>query len=471
MSLSNLTSTCIALNKTRSPCGQVLDLGSDRWCTYHCKKLIKYYKTYKSIEATIECLDNDNVLNSYSIEKLIDTNTKLIKVYHYRSTLREQGYPEYQDAGHQKRLEIIESTIKKITNRMVKINDTIVKDCDESISRVKRSSVSTSTKQHKRKKGKQVHAQLLPEDYINDKLVMKICNHLTKKYLLFLVDVIYKYFTDKFGTEKGSKLFGVSLACAHGIYKLMYRSEKILDNPKFTYRTIRPGSILDEVLLEPGSSAKCNYQEFIWKLRMTCELEYGPDDLTYDSKLKLFFYVIYIVIHSYQINMKEVMVNMIKDEVFEGIQTGYDSGRTPTYRMEVLANLRDVEDVSLYKKALQQQLDILHNVLDRKRENYPQLNLAFCMKMAWSFEATEWKLYHIANNKCSFISPFGCSDVVDLQTVKETYDFYHFCVVKRTRISEYCRKLYGEEFTEDVEWLIATVLNIFSNNFAMIIRE
>lgn len=461
--------SCTALNKIQSRCNQVLDQGSLQWCTYHCKKLIKYYKTYKSIEATIECLDNDNVLDSYSMKELIDTNTKLIKVYHYRSTLREQGYPEYQDAGHQKRLEIIESTIKKITNRMVKINDTIVKDCDESISRVKRSSVSTSTKQHKRKKGKQVHAQLLPEDYINDKLVMKICNHLTKKYLLFLMEVVCKYFTDKFGTEKGLKLFQTSLACAHGVYKLMYGSEETVGNSKIMYRTIVPGSILDEVSLKPGSSARCNYQEFILKLRVVCELEYGADDLTHDSKLKLFFYVIYIVIHSYQIDPNDTLGQTTN--VFGGIGIDYDNELIPIYKMKLVANLEKEKDDYLYKKAYQKQREILYNVLARGRENYPQLNLGFCMKMAWTFEATEWKLYHIADGKCSFISPFICSDIVDLQKVKEVYDFYHFCIVKRRNISEYCCKLYREEFTDEVEWMIATILGSYSNNFSMLIQE
>lgn len=468
MSLDNiLINRCVALDKIQSICGQVLDSGSSRWCTYHCKKLIKYYKTYKSIEATIECLDKDEVLNSYSIEELLDTNAKLIKVYHYRTTLRQQGYPEYQDVGHQKRLEIIESKIKRINNIIININDTIARDCDQSLSIPKRLAVPTSTKQPKRKKRQQVHATLIPEDF-NRKIVPKICNHLTKKYLLFLIEVVCKYFTDKFGTEKGLRLFQTSIACAHGIYKLMYGSEQIVGNPKIAYRTIVPGSILDEVSLEPGSSVRCDYQEFILKVKVACEVEYGPDDLTHDSKLKLFFYVIYIVIYSYQINPNDILSP--QTGVFEGIGIAYDDELIPIYKMQLVVNIEKSEDY-LYRKSYQQQSEILKNVIARGRANFPQLNLSFCMKMAWTFEATTWKLYHIAGGKCSFISPFICSDIINLSKVKEIYDFYHFCIVKRANIAEYCRNLYREEFTDDVEWMIATVLGSCSNNFSMIIQE
>lgn len=209
---------CKALNKNGDICGVQLDPGSVNWCTYHCKKMIKYYKTYKQLEKSInfDQLVSCQNFDHYTTDNLININLKLLKVYHYRTTLRQQGYPDYHDEGHDHRIKIILKLIEKLwTTICDKSMTQDEQELDDDINTPSKLPRATSTRKLKKKIEKFSSSfQIRTDDMaITDKIVENVFI----KYKSVLFNHVKEYFFNKFGEEKGLKLFMTSLTFALGI--------------------------------------------------------------------------------------------------------------------------------------------------------------------------------------------------------------------------------------------------------------
>lgn len=460
--------------KDGSICQQQLDNGSVQWCTYHCKKLIKYYKTYKSLEASINCLNDDKSLDSYSKDQLLDMNSKLIKVYHYRVVLRDQGYPEYQDQGHQQRIKLILEMIKKLSEQIIILNSESIEQMGETITTQQKKVVATSTKQQKQKKQKKQNAALSKFDQKTDdevSFIHNLCDHLTGKYLIFLLDGVRKHFIELINDrEKGINLMYTALACAFGISTMIIKSQQITKTPRGT-RAIQFASDI-KVKFKSGCSVKCSHSLFIDELNDAIKRGENYSNEEFRLKYTSFMYTLFIVIYSYRIDINKILLD-IDNNIFSINSIEYDDENHPSSlrrkALTIINNKIKQCNPKVVRDINRVHLKIINDTMRRSNYKYPMLDISFCAKLSLINCVNEWKLYHIENNKCIFKSVFDQSALVDLKDIKEQQDFYHFCSIKKSNILNYLTNTYGRNFEENINNISLALL--VSTTFGILLDD
>lgn len=464
--------SCCSLNKLGVVCG--LPLSNDKWCDYHAKRMIKYYKTYKNLETTIP---EFNKIDDYDREQLINLNQKLIKIYHYRTTLRQQGYPDYQDEGHQLRIENTLKMIEVVSNKLVNLKTDVVFNGDFGDVRT-RLAQATSTKQQKQKKIKKSGAKILSKREnlakIED-ITTEICERLVEEHMFSLFNLLSIYFIDKFGIEKGIKMMTVSLDCAVGIFMVLHTTNWEWKNNE-QYRKVQVVSVVnnsDKV----GKSYRCGYNSYMKMLEKSISITDKIPEMNFDSRYTLYFYIIHIVIKSYNIDIYK-LADKYEDLVFSHDFDYDDNADQPVFYRQMLldsyvAGVRSVGKISNRVLRLINEKQKLIDNIGRFYKPFPQLDIGFCMKLVWSGNMVDWKLVCLPNNEFMFSSPLMAdTGKINLSNVKTLKEFYHVCFVLGSRVHQIYMDMYNTEtFDRTTMQLVFERLLIGSNNISMPIRK
>lgn len=427
--------SCTTILKSGQRCGQRCgndDKEPGLWCAAHAKKMIKYYKKYKVLEETFKSVENGTIkLASLSYEELKSLMDRLIKVYHYRSVLRQQFYPDYQDEGHTQRLEVILTLIKDTSLEASRSNGSCVSlqiPLLEPPSK-SRPAQPTSVKQVRKAKEKHYTPQMMshydPQAY--DGIVM----NMYRDYAASLYNIVSFYFTRRYGNELGLTMLKLSIAFASSIVRIRYTNK--ISDPYF-------GRITKVSIYQPAT------QEFSAGF---C-IPYNIDDL-HESVLgnlkngiqvpDLSLYVLFIIINSYHININS-LISSIRIESpgtilvpwLRGVSYTNDS-HTRTREEEIKAlvemtkGLRDKRVFSQYAKKRLAYWPTIQKGFSRRM---PQIDIDFCYGVATAFPVNGWKIVFLGDMKYVFHSPLLRSSIVDLKNTRNLNEFYHNCITDAT---------------------------------------
>lgn len=397
--------SCIAQWKTGRRCEAVLTDGSERWCSYHAGKLRKYHQSYKRLEHRLHHLDNkDDNFSGYTKEQLEEVSRLLMKIYHYRTTLRGHVYPDYHDDGHTARIDWIVEKLKVINNLIMSdipplLADAKLEDDGIPVRKARPTSVkqkkmgSTSTPQGSSTPNK---AQMIVECSEN------IYNLMTVNAVNRLFGSIYHYFVDKFGND-GPMILYTSLTCANAIQKAVYKMSD------YTH-TIISKSKREGLYIPPdNASFICSMSDYI---KYQESLKYGGD-----RRITL-LYAVLTVVHSFRIDLGEHLKNSSFITNFS-----YNDKGAIDKLSNTLNNYTEIRSDDFQERAKSRLWQITHWYKGLERD-MPQLDIGFCMVVAKVHNLTHWKLMHIGDGKYFFWSPYIRSATIDLINVRRIDEFF-----------------------------------------------
>lgn len=405
---------CGALLKSRLVCGQPLADGSTSWCGRHAKKMCKYYLTYKSIESQLH-LDHLDV-SKLNLDQLLEIHKKLLKVYHYRTTLQTEGYPEYKDEGHVKRIEFILHVISTVSSKIIEIEAKNFEDVDFIEPSVNRSAVATSRKQKKTKVRKMNKGAKVFNDNELIQRRIDIIDQMSEIALNYYVISFYAFldlnFAKRFGKDRGHRLLSISACCATSIYLRLYDADTEHEDPILIHRKETP---------KEEQSFECAYHDF---KTFICNNKRKSNV----SKYVKYLYILNIVLHSYRIDTNNCKFNGFIDS----ISTDQSLRASVSNLFCAFIEKRYTEKDDIYHKH-NAQLDVLimrehiiTDILPSTNNSLPQLDIGFCMRLAFSDQVTaRWQFVHIGKDQYRFISP-SCSsstiNLADIQTIERNYN-------------------------------------------------
>ena len=460
--------SCSALNKVGGICG--LPLSHIRWCDYHAKRMIKYYKTYKSLETTIPSLDK---INDYDKEQLIKLNQKLIKIYHYRTTLRQQGYPDYQDEGHQTRIESVLKMIEVISTKVNSFTSNLnpLEDYEGFKTRIAR---ATSTKKPKPKKEqRRSGAKILTDHESLSKLqptINELCDMIAATHLSSLLLLLTKHFIVKFGVVRGIKLMTVSLDCAIGIFMVLHVHGWDLKMPEGCKRVQIDGVIDNSDKI--GKSYKCTYGSYLDMLIGIQDSKNIDPTIIFDNKYSIFFYAIYIVAKSYKIDIK-ALADQHHDSVFTSDFNCDDNPEDPVFFRQTTLNLyKNLMQTSHDKELIETRQKTIDEMASSYYE-FPLLDIGFCMRVAWSNRVLNWKMIHTGNNEYILNSHLlDYSGRLKLSNVKTIGEFYHVCTFSGKKLHDFYVEITGaKDCNEKLAYVAFIRLLLEGYNISMIAKK
>lgn len=460
---------CTALNKVGSICG-LPSCSNNKWCDYHSKRMIKYYKTYKSLESTIPSIDK---IGGYDKENLIKLNQKLIKIYHYRTTLRQQGYPDYQDEGHQIRIDNILKMIETVSSKISSFKSNMVFDGDLSDFKT-RIARATSTRRVKSKARQQRGGPKILTDVESfsriEPMINELCNGLAEAHMASLLLLLSRYFIQKFGLLRGTRLLTISLDCASSIFMVLHVPDWDCKQTEACRKIDTSEAINNDDKI--GKSYKCAHDHFWTMLSSALEAKTTDPTIIFDNKYSLFFYMIHIVIKSYKIDMKQ-LADQNTDLVFTTDFNCDDNPKDPVFfrQTTLLIYLKSTGKAANVRLATEKQ-KIIDEIASYYNE-FPQLDIGFCMKLAWSSSIVNWKMTCVGKNQFILSSPLLESvGKVNLSNVKTLKEFYHICTFSPKILENMYISLYDtDKYNNSVIQAVFMRLMLEGNNLSMIIRK
>lgn len=460
--------SCSALNKVGAICG--LPLSHNRWCDYHAKRMIKYYKTYKSLETTIPPLDK---IDNYDKDQLIKLNQRLIKIYHYRTTLRQQGYPDYQDEGHQSRIENILKMIEIVTAKVNSFTSDSNSHQDYEVFKARIAQATSSKKSKPKKEQRRSGAKILSNDERLFKLqpeINELCDTIATTHLSSLLILLTHYFVSKFGVIRGIKTMTVSLDCAIGIFMVLHVHEWDLKMPGGCKKVEIDGAInnADKV----GKSYKCRYGSYLDMLIGIRETKNTECTIIFDNKYTLFFYAIYIVAKSYKIDLK-ALANQYHDSVFTSDFNCDDNPEDPVFFRQTTLNLyRNLMQTSHDRELIESRQKTIDEI-SQYYYDFPLLDIGFCMRVAWSNRILDWKMICVGNNEFILNSHLLESNGrLKLSNVKTLKEFYHVCTFSGKILHDFYVEITGtKKCNETLAYVAFIRLLLEGYNISMIAKK
>lgn len=416
---------CKALN-----CGLELDSTSLNWCSKHAKKMIKYYKTYKKLEAGLDLELIEQKINDYVLEQLISLNLKLLKIYHYRTTLQQQGYPDYQDDGHVYRvnriLQLITNVWSKIQNKQIFDDDP---DSEQEEHQRQKASKATSSRKLRKKIQKFKLGNLIDE-YCAP--IKPIIIAFMKKYKQYLFDIVKEYFMNKFGA-KGLEMFMVALTQAVMIYTIC-----------------ADWSATGGVLMTKVGDYTPGEDYHITLTRINNLL----NSIRFDS-IYAFCYTFILLIDSFRIPVDSIIYD---PKVVDTLRNQYLSKLSLKYKK--YDGFKDLYSIRINDK--------LNINVDTTLE-LPKIDVGFCMKVAWNTEEKLITMHCLEKNKYVFYAGTTIrSTILDFENKFNITTFHHTFTPSYDFLVD-CIEQNNKGFTDDSRDLLIIQLSLQWSHFTPIL--
>lgn len=438
---------CIAQKKTGEPCTRLVN-GTTQWCEQHVKKMLKYYNTYKSIESTIECLQDDKFeINTCSQEQAINMLNKLLKAYHYRTTLRKFVYPDYRDEGHAYLIEKIVKLISQLSqhiNHLESIKPTLRTFEDLDVEQQPRPAQPTSHRKMKIQKNQIKHDIKPSKNYTTVENMYVFAHTAEICYLEALFSIIDHYFIDKFGTEDGPVVRNVALHCAYSIAITAHERSKVARNKLAESKArIKNSHLPEDPNLLPVYTTYIKRKVELFDFVKESLHRVKNNRL---AKKIILFYTAYIVIHSFRINIGSILKHLHETMVIPSwiVDINYLDQRS-ILTLRTIYSEAPRDEVMLCFEKFPEALNTQVFLKDLKQRNVfrelPQLDIIFCITMGKIYKLNNF-ICKAEDNILTFYTPFVKSQSVDLALLSPFIEFQHEVKINKVTYSEYIKTLH-----------------------------
>lgn len=420
---------CIGQKKTGEPCARSATAG--QWCTEHIHKVRKYYETYKLVEQSIECLQTDMIdITTYTHVQLTTQITKLLKAYHYRTTLRKFVYPDYHDDGHTQRIAKIVELIGKLSQRVSELErDTVdnlfTHESTHLSSTQSQPRPAQATSQKGRQSRKRTVAQVQnPSRNSKDLNNMFVFVHETEmSYINILLLILDRYFADKFGAD-GPIIQNVALSCAYTVADTMVTQAKGATRLpelklKAKQRLVNPSS---ELVLQ--TTTRCGVKVINFAGRLQHHLR------NYCVDKRGVFYAIYTIVQSFRIDISTIHRQLRNEGVIPPwLISIFQRDQKSMIEIRTAFSLEVEQGVPDFFLKFPEALKIQHHLIQlRQKDSFksvPQLDIGFCIAIGKLYKLNAFCCQAELNGQLIFYTPFLKSQPIDLAAISGLEEFQH----------------------------------------------
>lgn len=431
--------SCIALTKTGQLCTQPATNTS--WCKPHATKLAKYYHNYKTAEQKMPWLDDDTLKQCDDQQWLDDNIYLLMKVYCYRTILRQSFYSLYNDPGHDKRIAIIEGKLKELQGYRARLQAAISQPATSSSdgqTDERRIAQPTSTKQLRPVKeiepvkgAKLVTVEQEAEKILSQQIFIDLSLEIATK----IMDIITNYFTNKFGKYYGMTMRDVAFTCAFILNNTVYTGH-ILAEPgirKYSY------DYLSKVV-PPMEMAAYSCSIKGWKKQYQRYIDCGD--------IPSILYVAAIVIKSFRIDYEASLP-------IDSYVRHYHISLSNDWSIATLEKSLPFFDDKNELKTVLGHLDTLYGAANKI---LPQLDIAFCMKVVYEIPIVKWYCVHLKDWQFRFCSTTVSSAIINLSNAKLAHEMCYFIAFDLERYHNFFRDRYPDASNDLIK---STFENLF----------